>query len=159
MAEKNNQMEPNLYRKITNPRADDPLSVEERLFINAYIKHSNLTEAARALPDAKGKSAASLSRTGKNMLDRPNVQAELRKIMEEIKQENIATAEEVMKYFTAVMRGDVKDQFGLDAPLSERTKAAQELARRTIDIENRKEGNADQMIAIKLDWSRDTETK
>lgn len=75
-------------------------------------------------------------------------------ITEELKPETVATAEEVMTYFTAVMRGEVKDQFGLEAPLSERTRAAQELAKRTIDIENRKAGNPDQAIEITLDWSR-----
>ena len=45
----------------------------------------------------------------------------------------VADGQEVMEYFTKVMRGEVKDQFGLDAPLSERTKAAQELAKRLLD--------------------------
>lgn len=74
--------------------------------------------------------------------------------MEEARKETQATASEVMEYFTKVMRGEEKDQFGLDAPLSERTKAAQELAKRTIDIENRASGKADERIEIKLDWSR-----
>lgn len=59
-----------------------------------------------------------------------------------------------MQYFSSVMRGEVKDQFGLEAPLSERTKAAQELAKRTVDILNRQNGVADQKVEIKLDWSR-----
>ena len=85
----------------------------------------------------------------------PNIKAEINKAMEGLKNDTIATAQEVMGYFTAVMRGQVKDQFGLEAPLSERTKAAQEIAKRTVDIENRNDGKADQLIAIKLDWSRD----
>jgi hypothetical protein len=89
------------------------------------------------------------------MLNQVNIKKEItRVITEELKPETVATAEEVMTYFTAVMRGEVKDQFGLEAPLSERTRAAQELAKRTIDIENRKAGNPDQAIEITLDWSR-----
>ena len=64
-----------------------------------------------------------------------------------------------MEYFSSVMRGDIKDQFGLDAPLSERTKAASELAKRTIDIENRRAGEPDQLVAVKLDWKRDSNDK
>lgn len=75
--------------------------------------------------------------------------------MEEIRKDTIATADEVMQFFTSVMRGEVKDQFGLDATLSDRTRAAQEIAKRTVDIENRKAGEPDQLVAIKLDWSRD----
>lgn len=74
--------------------------------------------------------------------------------MEELRKDTIATADEVLSYFTAVMRGEVKDQFGLEAPLSERTRAAQEIAKRTVDIENRQKGVADQSIEITLDWSR-----
>lgn len=74
--------------------------------------------------------------------------------MAEARTESVAAATEVMEYFTRVMRGEEKDQFGLDAPLSERTRAAQELAKRTIDIENRMTGVSDQKIEIKLDWSR-----
>ena len=77
--------------------------------------------------------------------------------MDELRKETVATAEEVMAYFTAVMRGELNDQFGLDAPLAERTRAAQELAKRTIDVENRAKGNADVNVAIKLDWNRDEE--
>lgn len=88
------------------------------------------------------------------MMQRPKVRAEIDRIMEELKKESLATADEVMQFFTAVMRGEVKDQFGLDATLADRTRAAQELAKRTIDIENRKAGNPDQAIEITLDWSR-----
>lgn len=154
MAENNNQTESSLYQKITSPKKDDPLSAEERLFINEFLKCSNVSEAGSRLPSMQGKSRPACAEKGKRMLEKPRIQAELGRIMEEIKQENIATATEVMTYLTSVMRGEVKDQFGLDAPLSERTKAAQELAKRTVDIENRKSGEPDQLVAIKLDWSR-----
>ena len=74
--------------------------------------------------------------------------------MNELKSESVATAEEVMQFFTSVVRGEVKDQFGLDATLSDRMRAAQEIAKRTVDIENRRAGEPDQVVAIKLDWSR-----
>lgn len=94
-------------------------------------------------------------KSANTILKRPNVQAEIQRLMEEVKKESVAAANEVMEYFTAVMRGEIKDQFGLDAPLAERTKAAQELAKRTIDIENRKAGVADQVTSVTLDWTRE----
>ena len=45
-------------------------------------------------------------------------------------EKRIAKPEEVLKYLTSVMRGEVKDQFDLDAPLQERTRAAEALAKR-----------------------------
>ena len=59
-----------------------------------------------------------------------------------------------MDYFSRVMRGEIKDQFGLEAPLSERTKAAVELAKRQIDIPQRLAGNEQPEIKIVVDWAR-----
>lgn len=129
-----------------------PLTPAEQKFITAYIRTSDgvtaVKEAGFICKKGKEKDVAS------NLLKQPNVRAEVHRIMQELEKESIATAKEVMEYFTGVMRGEVKDQFGLDAPLSERTRAAQEIARRTVDIENRKAGEPDNIIQIKLDWSR-----
>lgn len=102
----------------------------------------------------KQKSNSAKRQQACRMLKAPHIKAEIERIMNEIRKDTIMTATEVMEYFTAVARGEVKDQFGLDAPLSERTKAAQEIAKRTVDIENRKAGVADSVVQIKLDWSR-----
>lgn len=132
---------------------DTPLSLTELEFIRNYIQTGNAQEAVRQLKLDMTSSAS--SRWASDVLSKPNVKAEIKRIMDEARQDVIADASEVMRYFTAVMRGEMKDQFGLEAPLSERTRAAQELAKRTIDIENRKSGEPDQLVAIKLDWSRD----
>lgn len=92
---------------------------------------------------------------GKELFDKPAVQEEYWKEMEEVRNRNVADATEVMMYFTSVMRGEVKDQFGLDASLSDRTQAAKELAKRTIDMENRMAGKPDAVVSINLNWSRD----
>lgn len=133
---------------------DTPLTVLEQKFVTNYIKCG---VAIQALKDTglQLKDDVSYRNAAYRMLNQVNIKKEItRVITEELKPETVATAEEVMTYFTAVMRGEVKDQFGLEAPLSERTRAAQELAKRTIDIENRKAGNPDQAIEITLDWSR-----
>ena len=51
----------------------------------------------------------------------------------EIEDARIADVAEVMRFLTSVMRGEVKDQFDLDAPLSERTNAAKEILKRNMD--------------------------
>ena len=54
------------------------------------------------------------------------------------------------------MRGNVKDQFQLDAPLAERTRAAQELAKRIIDPEIKtkqaKQIFADNSLNVNIVW-------
>jgi phage terminase small subunit len=77
---------------------------------------------------------------------------EIRWRLEELRKETIADADEILQYFTRVMRGEVKDQFGLDAPLSERTSAAKELAKRVIDVEKDAEAVVPE-IKITLNWS------
>lgn len=144
----------NRQRIITE---NTPLTIAEQKFLNNYIKTGNLAEAVAQTPELhpEGKRRDSLSRKGTELMKLPHIQAEYARIVEVLKDETLATANEVMEYFTKVMRGEEKDQFGLDAPLSERTKAAQELAKRLIDLEARKQGTPDNVIAVKLDWDRD----
>lgn len=132
-----------LYGRI---QPDTPLTPKEQRFVTEYLKSGSGVTAA--------KKAGMEHVSANTILKRPNIQKEIQRLMEELKKESVATADEVMSYFTSVMRGEVKDQFGLDAPLSERTRAAQELAKRTVDIENRKAGLADQVTSITLDWGR-----
>lgn len=42
----------------------------------------------------------------------------------------IADTDEVLKFYSSVMRGEVKDQFGLEASLSDRLKAGDSLMKR-----------------------------
>lgn len=150
MANKSKLTPINGSSKIT---ADTPLTPVQQKFVIGYIQHGDAIRALNEAGVTKGTRAKD-SDAARRFLDAPNVRAEINRVMEELRNETIATAKEVMSYFTKVMRGEEKDQFGLEAPLSERTKAAQELAKRTIDIENRASGKADERIEIKLDWSR-----
>ena len=50
--------------------------------------------------------------------------------MKVLDEKRIAKGEEVLQYLTKVMRGEEKDQFGLDASLQDRTKAAELLGKR-----------------------------
>lgn len=122
-----------------------PLTPVEERFIAEYIRTGNITKATKA---------SGYQGSGQTLLAKPNVQKRIKKIMRDLEKQTMATAQEVMEYFTAVMRGELQDQFGLDASLADRTKAAQELAKRTVDIENREKGKADSLVEFKLNWRR-----
>ncbi len=139
-------------RKI---KVDTPLSAKEMAFVDAYMTDMNGFEAAKKANLSNTDNEATLRSMARNMLEKPNVIMEIQRRNQQMRKKGIADSEEVMNYLTQVMRGEIKDQFGLDAPLAERTKAAQELAKRTIDIENRAAGKADNVLEIKFDWSRD----
>ena len=48
-----------------------------------------------------------------------------------------ATADEVMRFYSSVMRGEVKDQFGLEAQLSDRLAAGKELMKRFSAVDDK----------------------
>lgn len=93
----------------------------------------------------------------KNILGKAYVQEELAYRLTQIKEASIADRVEILQYYSDVMRGDIKDQFGLDAPLAERTKAANELAKRIIDYEREltSKNNSAPAINVTLNWARE----
>ena len=129
------------------------LSVKEYKFINSFLVNG---DAGLAAKDAgyTPKDNAGFRNLGYKLLKKDYVYEELLYRLEELDKESIADANEIMQYFTNVMRGEEKDQFGLDAPLSERTAAAKELAKRLIDVPA-KAAEEDKAIQIVLDWKRD----
>lgn len=128
------------------------LTPKEAAFIDGYISTGNATQS---VIDAgyKQQTAKVAAQCAQRLLNKEYIMEEINYRLEQAKNESIADATEVMQYFTDVMRGKITDQFGLEAPLSERTKAAQELAKRQIDIPNRMNANSDApKISITVDW-------
>ena len=117
-----------------------PLSVKEAKFISLFIANGNV---ARSLRES--------GLTWKNLSGKDYITDEITYRLDQLKKQTIADADEIMQYFTSVMRGEVKDQFGLDAPLAERTKAAQELAKRIVDIEDDVDTTVPE-IKVTLNW-------
>ena len=100
-----------------------PLSVKESKFISLFIANGNLN---KCLNEAK--------MSMRELAGKDYIADEITWRLDQLKKKTIADGDEILQYLTKVMRGQEKDQFGLDAPLSERTRAAQELAKRIIDI-------------------------
>ena len=95
-------------------------------FVQEYMKTNNINQSAIKA----GYSPKTASVQGSRLLSNVKVSAYINAINERLESDKIADIEEVMQYLTSVMRGEKKDQFDLDPSLSERTKAASELARR-----------------------------
>ena len=101
-------------------------------FVQEYMKTNNINQSAIKA----GYSPKTASVQGSRLLTNVKVSAYINAINERLESDKIADIEEVMQYLTSVMRGEKKDQFDLDPSLSERTKAASELARR-LDVKAR----------------------
>lgn len=127
------------------------LNERQKKFCKYYVELGNGHEAAVRAGYKEKTACTQASR----LLTNVKIQDEIRRIQIPKEEKHIASAQEVMQFFTKMMNGEIKDQFGLDASNSDRIKAAQEIAKRTVDVENRANGKADAKIEIALDWSRD----
>lgn len=125
------------------------LTVKEAKFIDNYMTLGNGRQAViEAGYNTKAPHAYST-----DLLNKQYIKDEIDYRLKELEAASIADATEILQYFTSVMRGEIKDQFEIEAPLSERTKAAQELAKRQIDIANRVAGKeATAEVKITLNW-------
>lgn len=115
-----------IRRKRLKP---DYLNQKQFEFFENYLATNNITQSAI---DA-GYSEKTASQQGCRMLKSIKGQNYIADRMAELDEEKVATANEVLEYLTSVMRGEVQDQFDLEPSLSDRTKAASELARRLVD--------------------------
>lgn len=102
------------------------LTPKQKAFADEYLICGNATQAAKKA-GYKEKAAYAM---GAENLKKPQISAYIAERQKQIEDSRIATIDEVMQYLTSVMRGEIKDQFDLEAPLAERTKAAQEILKR-----------------------------
>lgn len=133
---------------MLNNKNKHKLTPKQEKFINFYIETGNAAESARRA----GYSSKTADNIGQENLRKPMIREEILARTKSSREKQIATAEDVMTFFTKAMNGEIKDQFGLEATLSDRIRAGQELAKRTVDIENKMAGKEDSTVHIKLDW-------
>ena len=107
-------------------KAKKQLTQRQIRFVQEFMKSNNVTQAA--IRSGYSKKTASVQ--GSRLLTNVKVAEYVDAINERLESDKIADIQEVMEYLTSVMRGEAKDQFDLDASLSERTRAASELAKR-----------------------------
>ncbi|WP_346879315.1 terminase small subunit [Clostridium sp. UBA7791] len=127
----------------------DRMTPKQKAFVDYYIELGNATEAyIRAGYNKKGARANS-----SRLIANDSIKQYIDERLKEIEDKRIAKGEEVLQYLTRVMRGEEKEQFGLDASLQDRTKAAELLGKRyRLFTENIKvEGNQQVQIVDDID--------
>ncbi len=100
------------------------LTEKQKRFIDYYIETANATESAKKA----GYKGNNLNRIASENLSKLGIFIKQR--LDEKENQRIASQDEVLQYLTKVMRGEEKDQFGLDASLQDRTKCAELLGKR-----------------------------
>jgi len=129
----------NILTATTVTHNGQRLSPKEEKFISLYIKYADATQAAKeagyTIRAERKNVDAQYIKIGKKILSRDYIKDEIAYRLEEFRNAQIADSKEVMIYLTKVMRGEEKDQFGLDVSISDRTNAARELNRRFHEME------------------------
>lgn len=123
---------------------DVKLTLKQKKFCEEYIKSGNATEAARNA-GYKAKSARAI---GAENLTKPAIADYIRQRLNELDAKMVADANEILKFYTSVMRGEVKDQFGLESSLSDRLKAADSLSKRLVAAEGKPSGDTAVKVII-----------
>lgn len=118
------------------------LTPKQKAFADEYLICGNATEAARKAgykqPHVQG------SQT----LEKLSVSAYIAERQKQIENSRIADVKEVMEFYSAVMRGEVKDQFDMDASLTDRLSAGRELMKRYEKADTTKNESLDRLDEI-----------
>lgn len=82
------------------------LTIKQRAFADYYIKLGNATEAARQA----GYSEKYINTNASKLLQNTTIRAHIDERLKQIEDDRIASAAEVLKYLTSVLRGESKSE-------------------------------------------------
>lgn len=134
------------------PGIEYKLSAQEIKFVAAYIETGRTADAVTIA----GYKTTSPAAYGRHLLSKEKIKKEMELQLGALRNEYVASNSEIMEFFTKAMRGEVKDQFGLDATLADRMKAAEALAKRRIDMENMLEKAKDNEVKVTVFFGDDS---
>lgn len=110
------------------------LTPKQKAFADEFLKCGNATEAAKRA----GYSEQSAGQIGAENLSKPHISSYIQERQKQIDDERIADIAEIQRFYSSVLRGEVKDQFGLDTSLETRIAAGRELMKRFEKAESNK---------------------
>jgi len=130
------------------------ITIKQKKFADLYIESGNATQS---YIDAgyKATKREVAEANARKLLGNNSVKIYIEERMEELEKDTIASQDEVLQYLTKVMRGEEKDQFGLDASLQDRTKCAELLGKRYGTFVENKNVNANVETEIKVTLTDD----
>jgi phage terminase small subunit len=138
-----------LQQVLTDEELDkklSKLSLKQMRFIDEYMIDGNATQAALRA----GYTKTSAYNSSRKLLRRSEVASELGRRYSKLHNSRILSSEEILEMYSAIAKGEVQDQFGLDASLSDRLKALDALAKRQIDIPAKLDANAPTELNVNI---------
>ena len=95
-----------ILRKECCRLATKKLTPKEKKFCQEYVRTGNASEAVRLA----GYSEKNVRQRGSKMLAKDYILAYINELMEELKKETIADADEVLQLLTSIARGETKEE-------------------------------------------------
>lgn len=133
---------------MENKKEKNKPNHKEIMFCEEYIKTLNATKSyLKSYPNASYNTAKN---NGCKLLAKDYISNYIEERLNNIKNNKIADANEILEYFTRVMRGEEKDTLGFDASLKDRNKAGELLAKRYKLFEDKKEKEKEEYFAPKI---------
>lgn len=120
------------------------LTPKQKAFADYYIECGNASEAARRA----GYSKKTAGVIGDENLKKPEIAAYIDERMTQQDAARVASADEVLRFYSSVMRGEEKDAFGLEASLTDRLKAADSLMKRYAIGAEKQKGTLEKLDGI-----------
>lgn len=115
------------------------LTVKQQRFCEEYIKSGNGTEAARQAGYKRP-----MEQSYEN-LRKPQISSYIAERLKPQEKSLIASADEVLQFYSKVMRGEIEDRGGVETSVNDRLKAADALQKRYSAIEDRLSMAGDEM--------------
>lgn len=113
---------------MKNKKEKNKPNHKEIMFCEEYIKTLNATKSyLKVYPNASYNTAKN---NGCRLLTKDYILNYIEERFNNIENNKIADANEVLEYFTRVLRGEEKDTLGFDASIKDRNKAGELLAKR-----------------------------
>lgn len=112
--------------KKTKEKNTKVISEKQKIFADTWIELGNAEQAAIKAGYSKAYSRGNAYK----LVAKSGIKEYIEKRLKELETKRVATLKEVLEFYTSVMRGEVKDQFGLDPTLADRLKAAEGLGKR-----------------------------
>jgi len=86
------------------------LTPKQEKFCQEYIKCGNASESYRKAYNTRNMKPETINRKAKDLIDHGNIRARLEELNSEIKNKNIAEAQEIQEFLTKLIRGqDVEE--------------------------------------------------
>lgn len=117
------------------------LTPKQAAFCDYYIKYGDATRAAVEA----GYSEDSARFIGCENLTKPNIREYINNRMEEEREKRVASADEVMAFFTGVMRGEILEPNAQAPRIDTRVNAAKELMKRYNVAEGRNQSSLEKL--------------